>query len=227
MLALLSAPDVAQLREGYDGARAALAAQRTELATALAGARGAKAREVVLERASEVVLEALTAELFPAWVGTPWSFNGTSDRPGEGTIACGMFVGTLLRHAGFVLDRIALGRLASEHIALSLTSEGNLRRYSSWAAADVQRDVEAWGPGLYLVGLDYHAGFILVPAGGKARFIHSSIVGDSAVMDEPLDGPNPFRDSSYRVVARLLDKQMIKKWLAGTAFPAFARRRAA
>ncbi len=160
----------------------------------------------------------------PAWLGTPWTMGGRSKVPKEGTIACGTFVGTVLHHSGFRLNRIKLGRLASEHIALSLTHNRNLRRYSNRPAREVVDDVQRWGYGLYAVGLDTHAGLIFVNKAGQARFIHSSFYGAGTVVDEPLAGDNPFDFSRYRVVAKLLDDAMMKKWLLGRRFIARKRR---
>lgn len=210
---------IARARRSYDRVRAELEARRSALASRLAAASGAERGEV-LEAARQAVLEALTAGIFPAWQGTEWAFSGSSDRPGEGQIACGVFVGTVLQHAGFRLDRRAMGRLASEHIALSLTGEKNLRRWSDVPVTEVVSEIEAWGPGLYAAGLDHHAGLIWVDGERRAHFVHSSYVGTSAVITEPLGGDNPFSWSRYRVVAKLLDDEMIERWLRGETFEA-------
>ena len=46
-------------------------------------------------------MAALRDDLLPAWNGTAWAMNGTSQVPGRGSIACGYFVSTTLMHAGF------------------------------------------------------------------------------------------------------------------------------
>jgi hypothetical protein len=204
----------------YDDARSRLEADRVALAKKLRASRSGSARKAVYAEARSVVLHAVVDDLTPAWLGTPWTFEGTTDRPGEGSIACGMFVGTILAHAGFRLDRIAMGRLASEHIALSLTEEKNLRRYSNQDVAKVEADIVAWGEGLYVVGLDQHAGLAHVDASGTARFIHSTVYPPSDVRSEPFQGDNPLADSKYRVFAKLLDDRMIHRWLTGQWFAA-------
>jgi len=204
----------------YDSARARLEAERVELGSEFRKARTQVAKQKVIRRARVVLLESLTEEIVPAWLGTPWTMGGRSKIPKEGTIACGTFVGTVLHHSGFRLNRIRLGRLASEHIALSLTHNRNLRRYRNRPAQEVVDDVQRWGYGLYAVGLDTHAGLIFVNKAGKARFIHSSFYGAGTVVDEPLAGDNPFDFSRYRVVAKLLDDTMMKKWLLGRRFVA-------
>ena len=202
----------------YSARLEALGATRGRLARAHATSRGA-ARAAVLEEARSAVISTLRDDVFPAWHGTPWTFSGTSSRPGSGSIACGFFVGTVLAHAGFVVDRIALGRLASEHIALSLTEDANLARYSDRPAAEVAAATVARGPGLYLLGLDHHAALILVDERG-ATLVHSTYYGEPIVKSEPLLGDNPFDFSRYRVVAKLLDDRMMRRWLAGERFEA-------
>jgi hypothetical protein len=210
------------VRERYTEAKAGLARLRAGYAQELKKTRPDRQGEI-LDRASGEVLDAITTELLPAWYGTRWSFSGTSTQPGSGSIACGMFVGTVLKDAGFNLDRVAMGRLASEHIALSLTSESNVRRYSDEVARRVERELIARGEGLYLVGLDFHAGLAWVDREGRARFIHSSIWPPGQVASEPLVGDNPFTYSRYRVLARLLDRRMMRRWIRGERFEAIAR----
>lgn len=202
----------------YESAMADLERDRRSLALEYRRARTRAAKRAVLEKAEKTVLEALEQRLLPAWYGTPWAFGGRTDTPKEGAIACGTFVGTVLEDAGFVVNRIALGRLASEHIALVLTSERNLRRYRNRPVEAVERELIGWGRGLYMVGLDRHAGLAIVRADGTARFVHSSYYDPMSVVSEPLSGDNPFADSRYRVLARLLDADMMKKWLRATRF---------
>ena len=206
----------------YDSARESLEKQRTALAAELREAKSRKARRRIYARARSAILASLSAELLPAWYGTAWAFHGKSDTPKQGEIACGIFVATVLEHAGFRLNRVAVGRLASEHIALTLTGQKNLRRWSNRPVEEVEREVVAWGPGLYVVGLDNHAGLAIVDADG-AHFIHSSVYPPGNVRSEPFAGENPLAHSRYRVFAKLLDDVMIDRWLRGRVFVTFAR----
>src|SRR5262245_2869906 len=85
---------------GYGELRARIEARRVALA-----ATGDR------EAARDVLLHAVADDLVPAWIGTTWDFWGTTATPREGSIACGHFVGTVLRDAGFRVDRLAVGRL--------------------------------------------------------------------------------------------------------------------
>jgi hypothetical protein len=206
----------------YDSARIGLEEQRIALASELRRAKKRRDKVEIYARARAAILTSLSTELLPAWYGTIWAFHGKTDTPRKGEIACGIFVATVLEHAGFRLNRIDIGRLASEHIALSLTAERNLRRFSDKPVEEVEREIVAWGPGLYAVGLDSHAGLALVDEAG-ARFIHSSVYAPGNVRSEPFAGNNPLAHSRYRVFAKLLDDEMIDRWLRGRAFAAFER----
>ena len=222
VVAMLSCGCVADAapREDYGRVKTRIEVRRNRLAKRFREARSKGERRRVLALARSTALSALRDQILPAWYGTAWAFSGRSDTPKQGAIACGTFVGTVLRDVGFRLNRIAMGRLASEHIALSLTTEARLRRYSDRPAIGVEREVQAWGPGLYMIGLDYHAGLVLVDAARKARFIHSSGYRVMSVVSESLTGDNPFALSRYRVVAKLLDDRMMTKWLRGARFVA-------
>ncbi len=214
IVALIAIPQfcIAEPLEAYEEARRTLELERKHLRDAYDRASVA-GRGPILEVARSTFLRRFTQDIAPAWVGTRWAFSGRTKTPGEGEIACGTYVGTLLRHAGFRLNRIRMGRLASEHIALSLTHSRNLRRYSNKSPELVAADVVARGEGLYMLGLDYHAALIWVDADLNAHFLHSSYVGTGAVVDEPLLGDNPFTTSRYRVVSKLLDDRMMTRWL--------------
>ena len=47
----------------------------------------------------------LVDSIFPYWYGTEWDFNGITESPRKGEIACGYFVSTTLKHMGIRLNR--------------------------------------------------------------------------------------------------------------------------
>jgi hypothetical protein len=119
--------------------------------------------------------------LFPYWIGTPWDFNGTTEIPRQGFIACGYFVTTVLRDAGVKLQRVKLAQLASEQMIQSLTKQ--IEHYGTCSFADFIQKVKAKGIGLSIIGLDNHTGFLYYD-GKELYFIHSSYVGTAAVAKE-------------------------------------------
>jgi hypothetical protein len=172
-------------------------------------------RTQLLDSARTVLFDALVGKLLPAWYGTPWDFNGTTRVPGEGTIACGYFVNTVLLDAGFNLPRIRWSQLAAEPVILKLAPKA--KRFRDKPVADVEEWLLEQGDGLYTVGLDNHVGFI-TRQGGTSYFVHSNYYHrDIDVMAEPLDGDNPFARSRYRIIGKLLDDHMMEAWLQGTS----------
>lgn len=157
----------------------------------------------------------ITNSLFPAWFGTPWAFNGTTTQPKTDSIACGYFVTTVLRDAGFKIPRVKWAQMASETMILRMTTD--IKRYSNVPAEKVIAEIKTRGPGLYVVGLDLHVGFIYYDA-KTIQFVHSNYYQpDIGVMAEEPIGVNPFYYSKYRVVGKILDDKMMTAWLAGSA----------
>ena len=171
-------------------------------------------RASFLSEAQAAAQRIICEDLIPHWYGTPWSFNGTSRLPGSGSIACGYFVTTVLRDAGYRLARVSLAQQASELIIRSLVSRENIRRFSDASMDRFIAALDAWGPGLYVVGLDIHVGFI-VHDGQDAVFVHSSYVRPFQVVREPLRDAPILVASRYRVLGKLsADKGLAGKWLA-------------
>ena len=151
--------------------------------------------------------------VFPAWFGTPWAFNGTTTQPKTDSIACGYFVTTVLRDAGFKIPRVKWAQMASETMILRMTSD--IKRYSNIPAENVIVEIKTRGPGLYVVGLDLHVGFIYYDD-KTIQFVHSNYYQpDIGVMAEEPIGVNPFYYSKYRVVGKILGDKMMTAWLTG------------
>ncbi|MDF1563178.1 MAG: hypothetical protein P1V51_09050 [Deltaproteobacteria bacterium] len=210
---LLTAPGLLRA-EGlarYRKAQADLEARRQ----VLAGSERLGPTELALAR--RILLETIAGELLPAWEGTPWAFHGTSETPGEGEIACGYLVSTVLRDAGLGVERVALARQASERIIQTLTDEAHIWRFRRRPVSEVLARVREEGEGLYLIGLDYHVGF-LVNRGGKIEMCHSSVLppGHALCRDAAKD---PAMLSDYHVLGRLLTDRMVRRWLKGQPFP--------
>lgn len=189
--------------------------RRTRLAAQYRQARTRPARAARLQQARALLLSALDSTIFPAWEGTPWQFYGQSWEPRQGSIACGYFVTTTLHAAGLRLQRTLLAKQASEVIIKNLTSEPYIHRYHGLSRAEFVEQVRALGPGLYVLGLDFHAGFLRVHEGGAVQMVHSSYLGTAAVVREAADASEAL-DSKYRVVGKVsADDALVRAWLLG------------
>ncbi len=155
----------------------------------------------------------LTQTVFPAWYGTPWDFNGTSNKPGEGKIACGYFVSTTLKHIGYQVNRYQLAQQPSQRIITTFVKRSDIDISSRRSLEHVKKKLMKTGDGIYIVGLDTHVGFIVVND-GTITFIHSSYYKPNRqVVAEPYDSKNPLSDSKYRVIGKLFHDEMLIKWL--------------
>jgi len=154
---------------------------------------------------------------FEAWYGTPWDFNGHTRTPRNGKIACGYFITTVLHDMGFRIPRIKWAQLGAEGIIKKMTTD--IKRFRNAPMTDIVMYIKAKGEGLYIVGLDCHVGFVYYTQ-DKMAFVHSNYYRkDRGVMSEPLIGRNPLNDSKYRIIGKILDKEMTRKWILNTTFP--------
>lgn len=155
----------------------------------------------------------LTTKIFPYWYGTNWDFYGTTEKPNEGSIACGYFVTTTLRDIGLPINRTKLAQYASEDMIKQIVSKDNIYRFSKKSIAEFERSLERKGNAIYIVGLDNHTGFLLFSNEGNF-FIHSSGSFPYSVIKEKLAESRILKKSKYRVAGNLsADKDLLLKWI--------------
>lgn len=167
----------------------------------------------VIEDEARVDLEKTLPAMMRCWLGTPWDFNGTAPGPGQGKIACGYFVSTVLRDAGFRVDRYKLAQQASEHILQTFVDRKAFHLSAGKPYETFVSSVSKVEPGICLVGLDSHVGFLINDAQGF-RMVHSSGSAPWCVVDESRNEAGVLQRSSYRLVGNLTaDRALIRKWL--------------
>lgn len=176
-----------------------------------------RGRNAVIDEAA-VFLDTALPDLMKCWLGTPWDFNGHCETPGSGKIACGYFVATVLRDAGFRVDRYGLARQPSQNILRTFLpkDEMSLRvgvPYEAYAG-----ELRGMDSGIRIVGLDTHVGFIVSRPDGF-RFVHSSGSSPWCVVDEAEGDAEVLRRSNYRVQGNLTaNRELVRKWLVGEKF---------
>ena len=149
------------------------------------------------------------------WLGTRWGLGLPQlTEPGPGKINCGTFVGTVLRDAGFNVKVKKLQRQPSQLIIRSFVGGKRVRKYSNASMKKFLASVREMGPGLYIIGLDFHVGF-LVQTEDDLRFVHASYVTNT-VVDEKASLAVPIVTSKYRVVGKILSPDNIDSWLNGS-----------
>jgi hypothetical protein len=156
---------------------------------------------------------AVTKTITPAWLGTKWDFNGITQVPQKGKIACGYFVTTVLRDAGLPIERVKLAQCASEKLVTTLVQDKYIKRFSGVAMDNFMAYLKLNGFGLYLIGLDNHTGFIFND-GVDIWFIHSSIAGTRDVQEEKAANSTILKNSKYRIVGKVSgDELLLEKWI--------------
>jgi hypothetical protein len=122
----------------------------------------------------------LTENVFPYWYGTPWDYNGYTNTPNKGVIACGYFVSTTLKHIGFNLNRYDIAKMYSSGIVTVLCHSD----YKTLDDFDAFQEYCITLPdGIYILGLSNHVGFLSIE-NGTSYFIHSDYSSEDGVRKE-------------------------------------------
>jgi hypothetical protein len=209
---------IQQKREVYQKKLTTLKQFRIAQAVAYKNA-SSKDKQNILSEVNSRLENELCQNVFPAWYGTPWDFNGISNTPGEGKIACGYFVSTCLVHVGFKVSRIRLAQQPSQRIIRTFMERSAMDISSKRSLPDLKKQLIKSGNGIYIVGLDTHTGFVTLK-GETITFVHSSYykTPKRCVVAEPYDSKNPLADSKYRVFGKILHDDMLIKWLDETPY---------
>lgn len=158
-------------------------------------------------------LKGITRKVFPYWYGTKWDFNGTTEMPQEGSIACGYFVTTTLRDMGVPINRVKMAQCASEEMIRSLASKEHIHHISGISLSDFEKKITGYGDGLYIIGLDNHTGFIFIN-GEEHVFIHSTGWFPFKVVKDNISESSVLSKSKYRVVGKISDDDhFLKTWV--------------
>ena len=160
----------------------------------------------------------LIDSIFPYWIGTKWDFEGHTEEPLKGEIACGYFVTTTVRDVGIKINRYKIAQKAASEIISSLCDQNSIEQVSSIDEIkeymETVKDYE-----LIVVGLDYHVGFIYKKQ-GKHYFAHSNYIDREGVMIELIDQSEALRHSELYVLGNLTrNEQLITNWLHGKYYP--------
>ncbi len=211
--------NIEKLRSEYSSAKDEISKKQDEFKTRYRQAISGEEKNEIIQESKAYIFEALTERIFPAWYGTEWDFNGTSRTPGKGKIACGTFIVYTLQDAGFKIDsRMAMQ--PAENIIKNLIDPSDIKRFCNAAPMErILRWIKSKGEGLFIVGLDIHVGFIIYK-NDKITFCHSNYYNPPRkVVNQDAMEKSPLTDSKYRVIGKILDDKMMKKWIYGEAFP--------
>lgn len=174
---------------------------------------GGTNEDSLLPGAGKALEDKIVNALLPHWYGTAWDFNGITDTPGVGQIACGYLVSTVLKHCGFNFNRYTLAQQSSWNEARTLQLSDEVKYIKGDHEHFAEKFKEVYAEGFYLVGLDNHVGFILLRK-GELLFIHSSYYPEPKVVIEKIGASLPFQASRGYYIAEIsTNKKLLKKWI--------------
>lgn len=179
-------------------------------------------RRVALKKLEHSLLARID-QLHKGWLETRWGLGRPQTAvPQAGKVNCGMFVARVLQHAGFRLDVWKFIRQAASDAIRSVAPKRLRRHFSNTPMKKFLARVRKMGPGLFVIGLDFHIGF-LRQTDDDLRFVHASYI-DKLVLDEPAATAEPIVTSRYRVVGKILQPNMLQAWLAGRRIKVLGKR---
>ena len=159
----------------------------------------------LLEENQENLDRLVVETILPHWYSKPWDFDGYSNVPKKGVIACGYFVSTPLKHIGFNWNRYRLAQQDATTIIKKISGD---KTKFYWNKLN---------DGLYVIGFDSHVGFLHKHKLG-IDIIHSSYYGETCVMkEEALTAPALSHSNSY-VLGSLFTKDNLRKWKKNEVF---------
>ena len=202
--------------KSYDEILADIKTKKKELKDKYDAANTTEKKQLI-EETRTYLFKQLTNEIFPSWYGTNWDYNGVTEKPKEGAIACGYFVTTTLCHLGLNVPRVKWAQAASETMIIAATPE--VKRFSEKKIEDIEKWLLEHDDAIYIVGLDSHTGFVY-KKGNELWSVHSSPWNSQkgGVVIEAIDADAPLKSSKYRVFGKLFLDDMVKAWLNDVAY---------
>lgn len=156
---------------------------------------------------SDKLHQELVYSIFPYWYGTPWDFNGYTNTPNDGVIACGYFVSTTLKHIGFNMNRYDIAKMYSSDIVEVMCHQDYWVESSFEKFLTRMKEME---DGIYIVGLSNHVGF-LEQIEGRTYFIHSNYMGSNGVEKVLASNSVALGNSTSFWVGNLSNNESVRK----------------
>jgi len=164
-------------------------------------------KEKFLDSVVEIFSNNLLNEIIPYWYGTKYDFNGHTEIPNKGVIACGYFVSTTLKDMGLNINRYKLAQQNPEYEVRTISE--NILSFKMDDFIKISELLNKIPDGLYYVGLDTHVGY-LYSNNKKYYFIHSNNLEDR-VMREDAEKSEAFISDIYYFSK--IDRNLMLNWI--------------
>lgn len=172
-------------------------------------------RKSLLKKAKDHFYHTLTDSVFMFWYGTEWDFNGITQKPREGNIACGYFVTTTLSQCGLKINRAKLAQQPAATIIKTVCHNGTIRTFSNGNLKGLKTHLLKSEDGLFVIGLDNHVGFI-DKRDTSIYMIHSSGLRPFEVTIERWDEARALQKSQLHMIGSVsTNDNLFVKWLGG------------
>jgi hypothetical protein len=205
--------------ETYSGMRDSISRQKGRLWDSYNSSGNESVKNALLDSAGALFSRSIVYHLMPYWYGTPWTFEGHTDVPGQGEVACGYLVSTTLKHAGLNINRYKLAQQASSIGLKSLAFGEEVVIKRGLSREEIKNYfLKEKEEGLYKVGLAYHTGYLYFDK-NELYFIHSSYLDPVAVTIERATEADAFNSTAYYILDITRNRGLMKKWLSGEEVP--------
>lgn len=175
-------------------------------------------KKKAIDSAAKYVYKKLLNDIVPHWYGTPWDFNGHTNIPNDGEIACGYFVSTTLKHLGFRLNRYKMAQQGGLNEAITLQPKNELKIYRNISQTALKTALnKVYTDGLYFVGLSNHVGYVLIK-NKELYFLHSSYYDNKVMIEKAATSPC-FQSDIFVFAEITTNRKLIQKWIQNTAIP--------
>ena len=155
----------------------------------------------------------LTEDIIPQWYGTKWAFDGHTETPKKGTIACGYFVSTTLRDMGININRYKLAQKAPYYEAKIIACGTNIETLQNKTKEQLKAYfINNKKEGIYFIGLDFHVGFILKEK-KNIYFIHSNYLNNLGPVKEKIEDSEAINSQVYHICNITHNDVLLKKWI--------------
>ncbi|HIA10931.1 MAG TPA: hypothetical protein EYN69_02530 [Flavobacteriales bacterium] len=171
-------------------------------------------QHITMDSIAVIFTELLVNDIIPYWYGTPWSFEGHTDTPGQGEIACGYFVSTTLLHVGVNLHRYKLAQQSPINEAKTLSLGDPIIILSDTSTKVIETIRDDFEDGIYFLGWESsHVGYLLKRK-GEVFLIHSDYYSQSKVIIERAADSEVFSFyETFYIAPITTNKALIEKWL--------------
>lgn len=153
----------------------------------------------------------ITKDYYNYWEGTDWDFNGITETPRNGLIACGYYVTTNLKHASVNLNRYKFAQQLGSVIINSMCDKKSIKRLAGLERIENYLN-KYTGNKLFILAMDNHVGFV-VRENDTNYFMHSGFTGKAVVVKELLSESDIIQGSYNFMIGDLLGNDtFIEQW---------------